>query len=329
MPSLTGNPPYRNEFDRSSSMKKKMIGIFLLSLALIAIGYEAFIAIRNARIDAQVNKEIQNTVYAKVGDIGSTKKLIVLPLFEEAASRDGLIAAHGVSYLIYTDQTTILFDAGFDTSILQHNMQQLGISIKDIDAIVISHDHPDHVGGYAWWPNHTFSLMNTQPDLGSIPVYVPEEMNYPSLRPILAAQPQKIAAGVYSMGTIPYREVASMSKYQLIRTEQALAVNVEGMGIVIISGCGHPGVQNMFNRAAMLFDTPVVGMIGGLHYENKNKSALQGDIELLQAHHLRLLSISPHDSEPATIQIFREAFPEIYQDLAVGREINIQKATIP
>ena len=93
----------------------------------------------------------------------------------------------------------------------------------------------------------------------------------------------------------------------------------------MISGCGHPGVQNMLNRAAMLFDTPVVGLVGGLHYENKNKSRLRGEIDLIQAHHLRLLAISPHDSEPATIQIFREAFPDIYQNLAVGSVIDFQK----
>ena len=211
-------------------MKKKMIGVFLLSLALIGMGYVAFVAIRSASIDAQIRREIQNTSYARVGDIGSTRKLVILPLFEEAASREDLSAMHGVSYLIRTDQATILFDTGFDTGILQHNMQRLGISLKDIDGFVISHDHPDHVGGYTWWPSHTFSLTNTQPDLGGIPVYVPEAMNYPGVKPILVAQPQKIAAGVYSMGTIPYREVASMSKYQLTRTEQALAVNVEGMG---------------------------------------------------------------------------------------------------
>ncbi len=303
-------------------MTKKRIGIFLFSLAVIGIGYFTFVAVRNAIIDAKIYKEIQNTIYARVSDIGSTRKLDILPLFEEATSRDSLIAEHGVSYLIRTDQATILFDAGFDTSILQKNMQQLGISVNDIDAIVISHDHPDHVGGYTWWPSHTFSLANTQPALGSIPVYVPEAMHYPGSSPILAAHPRKIAAGVYSMGTIPYREVPSMSKYQLTRTEQALAVNVEGMGIVIISGCGHPGVRNMFDRAAMIFDSPIVGIVGGLHYENKNKPALQGDIDLLLAHHLRLLSISPHDSEPATIQIFREALPKIYQNLEVGREIN-------
>jgi 7,8-dihydropterin-6-yl-methyl-4-(beta-D-ribofuranosyl)aminobenzene 5'-phosphate synthase len=113
-----------------------------------------------------------------------------------------------------------------------------------------------------------------------------------------------------------------MSKYQLSRVEQAQAVNVDGVGLVLITGCGHPGVQNMLDRAAMLFDQPVVDIVGGLHYSSQNKRALQGDIDLLKARNLRLLSISPYDTVSDTIQIFRDEFPGICQDLMVGREIN-------
>ncbi len=305
-------------------MKKivKIIVGLLTGLAVLGIGWLTFTNVRDARLDARIKDEINNTYYPKVQDLGSTRKLTILPLFEQAVSQDGLIAAHGVSYLIRTDQVNILFDTGFDPDILQNNMQKLGITIHDVDVIVISHDHPDHVGGYQWWPSHTFSLWTTQPDLGDIPVYVPEAMTYPGLSPAVATQPHRIAAGVYTMGTIPYREVASMSKYQLSRVEQALAVNVEGLGLVLISGCGHPGVPNMLNRAAMLFDQPVVGLVGGLHYTNQSKRDLQGNIDLLHAAHLRLLAISPHDTEPGTIQIFRDEFPGIYQNIAVGSEID-------
>ena len=60
-------------------MKKKMVAIVLIGLAVIAIGYFASVAIRNASIETQIKKEIQNTSYAKVENIGSTSKLEILP----------------------------------------------------------------------------------------------------------------------------------------------------------------------------------------------------------------------------------------------------------
>ncbi len=46
-------------------MKKKIIGMILFGLVVTGIGYYAFIAIRNASLDTQIRKEIQNTSYAK------------------------------------------------------------------------------------------------------------------------------------------------------------------------------------------------------------------------------------------------------------------------
>lgn len=296
----------------------------LIALAIIVAAYIAIYPARHALIRQQVREEISNARFPKIESLGSTQKLVILPVFENEVSQDDLIAGTGVSYLVTTDHARILFDLGFDADTLQHNLQRLGISVKDIDMIVISHDHPDHVGGHLWWPNHTFSLGKTQADLGNVPVYVPEPLTYPNLTPIVAEKPLRIAEGVTSMGTIPFEEVYKPSIRQYIRGEQALAVNVEGVGIVLISGCGHPGVKNMLERAEMLFDVPVVGIVGGLHYTNRNAGALQGEIQIMQAQTLRLLAISPHDTAPSTIQIFRDAFPDIYQVIAVGREITMK-----
>ncbi len=296
----------------------------LIASAIIVAAYLAAYPVRHAVVRHQVREIISSARFSKIENLGSTQKLVILPLFENAVSQDDLIADTGVSYLVTTDRARILFDLGFDPDIMQHNLDKLGISIKDIDMIVISHDHPDHVGGHLWWPEHTFSLGKTQANLGDMPVYVPEHMTYPNLTPIVAEKPQTIAEGVASLGTIPYEEMYKPSIRQYIRGEQALAVNVDGIGVVLISGCGHPGIKNMLERAEMLFDFPVTGIVGGLHYTNRKEGALQSEIQLLQAQPLRLLAISPHDSSPATIQIFRDAFPGIYQDIAVGREITIK-----
>jgi len=104
-------------------------------------------------------------------DIGVTESLEILPLMDWFSKSPDLIQLAGVSYLIRTDNATILFDLGLnpantDPSPLLNNMEKLGVKLDDIDIIVISHNHGDHIGGSQWRAKNTFSLTNHQIDLG-------------------------------------------------------------------------------------------------------------------------------------------------------------------
>ena len=41
----------------------------------------------------------------------------------------------------------MLFDAGLTDPVVLHNARLLGVDLHDVDAVVISHGHPDHFGG--------------------------------------------------------------------------------------------------------------------------------------------------------------------------------------
>jgi 7,8-dihydropterin-6-yl-methyl-4-(beta-D-ribofuranosyl)aminobenzene 5'-phosphate synthase len=82
--------------------------------------------------------------------------LKITALVENNAGRRGLLAEHGLSFLIETGRNQVLFDTGQGLA-LRHNTEQLKVDLKPIDAIVLSHGHYDHTGGL------TFALnaMNT------------------------------------------------------------------------------------------------------------------------------------------------------------------------
>jgi 7,8-dihydropterin-6-yl-methyl-4-(beta-D-ribofuranosyl)aminobenzene 5'-phosphate synthase len=262
--------------------------------------------------------------------LGETKTLEILPLYEKAA-QDGLQSGHGVSYLIRTDSATILFDLGNNLtaaspSPLEQNMAGLGISLDEIDLIVLSHRHPDHVGGQNWWNDKTFSLAGaSQPPLGDLPIYVPETMTYPGSKPVLAEAPARLADGVATTGLFAYAQPFPIWLATPKGDEQALAVNVAGQGIVLITGCGHMGLNTLLARADAAFDAPVVGVIGGLHYGKADAAALQSEIQLMQALSPMAVALSPHDSGAAALDAFTQAFPAAYRPIRVGASITISE----
>jgi len=280
----------------------------------------------------------------KLKDIGSTKHFEMIPLIDWFKSSDSLVGEPGVSYLIKTEQATILFDLGQNEkdenpSPLQRNMKRLGINPEDIDIIVISHNHDDHVGGGKWAENNTFSLTSYQPHLKQMPVYTPVKMTYPGLNPIYTPLPTKITKGVATIGVIHNPVFVADIE------EQALAINVENKGIVIITGCGHQSIEKILLRTDLLFDEPLYGVLGGFHYpieegrnitwyykyfvvgklpcERLTAEDVEKNCELLKAKNVKLVGLSGHDSSDGSIEIFKQAFPDSYVNIKVGEKISL------
>lgn len=287
--------------------------------------------------------------YPKLEDVGAVKRLTILPLIDWYTVRDDLVGEPGVSYLIRADDTTILFDVGFNQqgehpSPLLRNMAALGVDVAEIDALVISHAHEDHVGGVSHMMQHTFALSGEPVDLRGMPAYVPVPLSNPTAQVTLVDGPRIIAPGVASIGPIP-RQMFFLGW----TVEQSLAVNVEGKGIVLIVGCGHPTLQRIVDRAETLFDEPLYGLVGGLHYpvtasreikfglplqrllctgkwpwDPINRQDVETAIAYLKRRNPQLVALSAHDSCDWSIETFRQAFGAAYRDVLVGKEIVVE-----
>jgi 7,8-dihydropterin-6-yl-methyl-4-(beta-D-ribofuranosyl)aminobenzene 5'-phosphate synthase len=275
-------------------------------------------------------------------DIGMTEKFEMVPLIDWFTVNDSLKGESGVSYLIKTDDATILFDLGLNAnnshpSPLLQNMDRLGINIDDIDVIVISHNHRDHTGGEKWSRTNSFSFTNYQLELAQIPVYTPVEMSYPGLITYYTPKPIKLSEGVTTIGVI--HNPIFMSDI----AEQALAINVKNKGIVIVSGCGHQSMIKIIERTNILFKEPIYGVLGGFHYpieegrnitwiykyfvvdklpwERLTLKDIYDNIEILKTKDVKLVGISGHDSCDKSIEAFKKEFGESYIDIKVGQKI--------
>jgi 7,8-dihydropterin-6-yl-methyl-4-(beta-D-ribofuranosyl)aminobenzene 5'-phosphate synthase len=130
--------------------------------------------------------------------------------------------------------------------------------------------------------------------------------------------------------------------------EQSLACNIEGKGIVLVVGCGHQTLPKIIQRAEVLFESPIFGLLGGLHYPvtgGRDKimgigiekyvgtgklpwrpitmDEVQENITFLKAKNPKVVALSAHDSCDASLSAFRDAFSEAYREVRVGERIII------
>ena len=188
-------------------MKKGIVAIIVV-LVLTVSGLLMYFYLDFKCGSQKVDSFCRNLTVNKIKNLGTTKTLEILPLIDWYADGNDLKTEAGVSYLVKTDESLILFDIGAnfkkeDPSPLLHNMKKLGVELDKVDIIVISHNHMDHVGGFKWSRKKSFSLTTNQGDLGTKKVYTPIPMRYPGLKPVCADNPIIISKGVATTGTIP------------------------------------------------------------------------------------------------------------------------------
>jgi len=296
------------------------------------------------------DREWQNSHPQPLVDLGTGEKLSVLPLVEFYAVHDDYGAPRfrtesGVSYLVKADDKLILFDVGYNQrrehpSPLLHNMAALGVSPDDLDAVMISHIHLDHVGGPHCQAQRTFALSAEDVDLHGIPAYAPAPMTHPTAKVETVTEGRKLWKGIASTGPLT-RAIWLMGP----ATEQSLLVNVRDKGLALIVGCGHPSLTRILARAQALIPAPLYAVMGGLHYPvtgsrvGKGRQNIIGSgkvpwlritrgdaraavkaLEVLDPH---IVALSAHDSCDWTLDLFRGAFGERYRDVRVGEEIVI------
>jgi len=170
-------------------------------------------------------------------------------------AREGLESDWGFSCLLEAEKK-ILFDTGASGEILSRNMQQLGIRKEDIEIIALSHEHWDHIGGLD-------AVLHQ-----NVAVYVPSSFTRGTKKSIegKAAEvvevsgPADIVSGVHTTG-----ELGAGIK------EQSLVLDTKGgEGVVVLTGCAHPGLENILEAAKSFGE--LYGVIGGFHGFDKLKS---------------------------------------------------------
>ena len=164
-----------------------------------------------------------------------------------------LKTAWGFGSLIKTPQELILFDTGGNSEILLSNMEKLGINPALITKVVISHIHSDHVGGLEGFLERNSNVTVFIPS--SFPESIKNMIIQKGAKYVEISAPRKISDSIYTTG-----ELYGPPK------EQSLIIDSK-KGLVVITGCAHPGIVNIVKKAKELMKKDKVYLVlGGFHH---------------------------------------------------------------
>lgn len=212
----------------------------------------------------------------------------------------------GYSALIEYGGRRILFDTGSRGADFAHNVSALGVDLKKLDFVVVSHRHNDHTGGLSHVlrenPDVTvytpleiagfnsplgpaFNKMLTR-DVPSVPVELRyfwgspavdsrSEAPWEKARFVQIAQQTEVLPGFFLMSN------RSSSPGTIEMNEISLAFRTP-KGAILVVGCSHPGIENIV-EATTKIDPHIYTVFGGFH-----------------------LLGTPDDKVTATIEAFRD-----------------------
>jgi 7,8-dihydropterin-6-yl-methyl-4-(beta-D-ribofuranosyl)aminobenzene 5'-phosphate synthase len=281
------------------------------------------------------------------------------PLMWDWSEKRQLIAEHGYSVLLTTlrngEGRSVLYDAGLSQETATHNLDILGIDLKHVEAMVLSHGHADHHGGLegmlrrvgrkhlpfvlhpdAWQDRKIVFPSGTEIHMPppSRKLLEDEEVQILEERgPTLLLDGSVLVSGQVERVTgfekgFPSQQARRNGKWEpdpWIWDDQGIICNVKGRGLVVVSSCSHSGVVNVLRNAQRVTGIEKIhAFIGGLHLSG-------GTFEKIIPQTVReLRKIRPEVIVPghctgwkAAHQI-SHALPEAYVQTSVGTHMIFQ-----
>jgi len=271
---------------------------------------------------------------------------------------NALVAEHGLSQLVTVSTGgtphCLLFDTGYSTYGVPHNIDLLGVDLGAVEAVVMSHGHMDHTGSLypilerlgrpvpvvahpeAFHAPRFFGLTDgrklrfpvtlTKEDLARLRGEVVE-----SREPVLLCDGTVLVTGEVERTTpfekgLPNATLERDGKEEKdpIRDDQALAIHLEGKGLVIVSGCAHAGIINTILHAAKVTGVrEIYAVIGGFHLSGPLfEPIIEKTVEALSEMHLHMI-VPMHCTGWKAIQRFAEAFPDSFVLNSVGTAFSL------
>ncbi len=189
-------------------------------------------------------------------------------VYDEGALPDtNLIGAAGMSVLVEADGRRTLFGLGRRPRYLEHNMFSMDIEPDSIDQVVVSHGHADHFGGLKGFLKDRSSPIDVYAPAGAwggrrtlfgqTGISEPPEYAGKVVRHDI---PGWVQLSEHVCVTPPLTDNGSEESFLVVDSKS---------GLILLSGCCHPGLDHVFDAVKSRFGRYPTALIGGLHITRK------------------------------------------------------------
>lgn len=245
------------------------------------------------------------------GDMQSEASVLRLKVVYNNVPFDpNLRTSWGFSCLIEGMEQTILFDTGGNGRILFGNMKRMHIDPMSVGMVFLSHIHADHTGGLEDFLKQNPHITVCLPE--SFPISFQKAITSCGANVKAVGNPIRIFDKVYSSG-----EMGDWIK------EQALVLETSN-GLVIITGCAHPGIVNIVRKTRERFKDDVYLVMGGFHLGGKTNAQIQEVIHSFKELGVEKVAPSHCTGEKAMV-LFRENWGENFLEGGAGAIIEVAR----
>lgn len=266
-------------------------------ILLFAIGVELFFMLGSGGI-SEASAQTQNA-----------RDIEILVIYDNYSCRSDLETGWGFSCLIKGMEKTVLFDTGGSGVKLMRNMGKMGVSPEEVDAVILSHIHGDHTGGLEAFLERNGDVAVYLPD--SFPDRFKKAVKSYGAEVVSVRGPLQICQDVFStgeMGTFPI--------------EQSLVLR-SASGLIVLTGCAHPGIVKIIEKAKDLFKEEVLLAMGGFHLMDMSMDYMKQIFVRFQD--LGVRYVGPcHCTGETQIKACEEAYGKHFLKVGVGKVIRIK-----
>ena len=230
---------------------------------------------------------------------------------EPSKSKADLYTKGALSAYIKVNGKVILFDTGGKATSPLKNLEELGLDVSAIDAIVLSHSEPDHVQGLP-------DLLNAAAMKPKIYTPAPAATAIVQANPdaevFAVLKPTRVLPDAWIVGPI---ELETKGRPLI---EQALVLD-QPDGLVVIVGCSHPEIIEVVQQVKEVFGHRRIKLVaGGVHLQKTPSDEIREISLKLQQKGVKSLALSNCTGAPA-MRIFRQEWGDRVVSLDGGDTI--------
>ena len=276
--------------------------------------------------------------------------LRITSLVENTKSKEHLGCESGLSLLVEWQNKTYLIDTGASELFLD-NAGSLGMDIAKVDYVIVTHGHSDHSGGVralCQTTNKKFQLVlnlhffdKKFKQEGEYLRHIGNDFNeeYLQTENVATVFPLtdtcELEDGVYVLSGIQPTEVGGQQEetsfvvlsngayaQDSFQDEQIMVFDT-ALGLVVMVGCAHSGVENIVETVKQRLQKPVYAVIGGLHLKDSGDERIEKTIGYIREE--GFLLATGHCTGERAMLCLEAAFPDLLS-LSSGTVIQMDEA---